>query len=128
MNHKKSKWIPEITYEQDDEGSQLGNLPLVHVPSGEVMPPVLFIWEARDTGKIEPGYDGDDVPVVDWELKQYCAMETLKSKLSHEDYDKVRAALGLKPLDVATREGQVITQKVRENLGDVELKSLGKKL
>lgn len=125
---KKSKWIPEITYEQDDEGGQLGNLPLIHVPASEVMPNVLFIWEARDTGKIEPGLNGDDVPVVEWELKQYCAMEALKSKLSHSDYDKVRLALGLKPLDEAVAAGKAITQNVRENVGNVELNSLGKKL
>jgi hypothetical protein len=125
---KRAGWTPEISYEQDDDGAQLGNLPLIHVPAGEEMPRFLMIWEARDTGEIEPGLSGEDVPVVEWDLRQYAQMEVLKSKLSPEDYDKVRLALGLKPLAEATAAGQAVTQRVRENLARRELEASGKKM
>lgn len=125
---KSKKWIPELSYEQDDDGSQLGNLPLIHVPSGEEMPKFLMIWEARDTGEIEPGLDGEDVPVVEWDLRQYAQMEALKANLTSEDYDKVRLALGLKPLVEAVTGGQAISQRVREAVAQRELDLVGKKM
>jgi hypothetical protein len=54
-------------------------------------------------------------------------METLKKNLSPEAYDDVRKALGLKPLVVATKEGQKISQKVRENIAVAEFAATGKK-
>ena len=52
-------WVPEITYEEaDNEQGQLGQLPLIHVPSEQQMPPFLMIWEVRDSGETEPGPDG----------------------------------------------------------------------
>lgn len=128
MVKPKSRWTPEISYEHDDDGGQLGNLPLIHVPKGEQMPPFLMIWEARDTGEIEPGSGGEEVPVVEWDMRQYAQMEILKEKLSPQEYDRVRAVLGLKPLAEATVQGQAITQKVRENLAIKEVNALGKKL
>ena len=41
---------------------------------------------------------------------------TLKTNLDPETFDKVRAALGLEPLQVAAQKGKEISQKVRENL------------
>ncbi len=113
---KIKKWIPEITYEADDGEGQLQNLPMIHVPKEHEMPKFLLIWEARNTGTFEPGLKGQEVPVVDWELRQYAKMETLKESLSPEDYDKVRKALGLQPLLVASEQGHEISNKVRETL------------
>lgn len=126
MSQKKSTWTPEITYEDTDEG-QLGNLPLIHVPQDEEMPRFLMMWEARETGEIEPGPTGEDVPVVEWELRQYARMDALQGKLSAEDYDKVRAALGLKPMKEAVPLGRQITQSVREAVQKKEFLSTGKK-
>lgn len=117
---KNEKWQWEISYEDTEEG-QLGNLPLIHVPPAEQMPKFLLIWEARDTGEIEPGSSGEDLPVVTWDLRQYAQMEVLKAKLSAEDFDKVRVALGLSPLKVATKEGQEISQRVRNNIAQQEM-------
>lgn len=124
---RPSKWIPEITYEQDDDGGQLGNLPLIHVPPNESMPTFLMVWEARDTGEIEPGPGGEDLPVVEWDLRQYAQMETLKMNLSAQDYDKVRVALGLQTMAQASVEGKAISQRVRENVARAELGASGKK-
>lgn len=126
-NNKKESWHPEIVYEDTDDG-QLGNLPLVHVPPGEEMPKFLLIWEATDTGEIEPGPEGEEMPVVQWDLRQYAQMEVLKAKLSPIDYDKVRVALGLQPLKEAVAAGQKITQRVRDNIAAAELGSSSKKM
>ncbi len=125
---KKSKWVPEISYESDDDESQIGNLPLIHVPSNEIMPKVLFIWEARDTGTFEPGTYGEEMPVVEWELKQYAQMDTLKAGLSLQEYDKVRNVLGLEPMATAIAAGSKVTQKVKDNLAKEEFDKSGKKM
>lgn len=108
-----SNWIPEIMYEEDANGVSQ-SLPFIVVPAGEVMPAFLLLWEHRDTGEIEPGPNGEDLPIVDAELRQYASMDVLKTNLSPEDYDKVRVALGLEPLQSAARKGQKITDKVRQ--------------
>jgi hypothetical protein len=108
-----SKWIPEIMYEEDTSGMSQ-SLPFILVPPNETMPSFLLLWEHRDTGEIEPGPNGEDLPIVEAELRQYASMDVLKSNLSEEDYDKVRIALGLEPLQTAARKGQKITDKVRQ--------------
>lgn len=128
MTKKKSSWTPEVSYESDDDGGQLGNLPLIHVPSGEEMPPVLFIWEARETGEFEPGPEGEEVPVVEWDLRQYCKMDVLKEGLSTAEYDLVRGALGLEPMATAVPAGQAVSQRVRNMVAGAQFAALGKKL
>jgi hypothetical protein len=118
---KKKVWIPEICYdESDDETAPESKLPLIHVPDGEVMPPFLLIWEVRNTGTFEPDSKGKEIPVVEWELRQYAQMDVLKKGLSPEDYDKVRVALGLKPMAEAVKLGQAITERVRSNVAQKE--------
>ena len=112
-----NRWIPEIMYEEAEEGLT-SNIPFIQVPQGEFMPGLLFIFESRDTGEFEPGPDGEDLPVTDLELHQFCNMSTLKEKLSTQEYDRVRAVLGLEPLKVATQKGSAITQRVRESISN----------
>ena len=81
------------------------------------MPKILFIFESRETGEIEPGSDGEDLPVVQLDLHQYADMAVLKEKLDRDIFDKVRAALGLEPVASAASKGAKITQNVRKNLG-----------
>lgn len=52
------------------------------------------------------------------ELYQYCNMATLKHSLTADEYDRVRAVLGLEPMKVASVKGQEITQRVRESVSD----------
>lgn len=124
----KKDWMWEIVYADTDDGeNQLGSLPMVHCPANQEMPKFLLIWEVRSTGTFEPGLSGEDVPVVDQELKQYARMDVLKEKLTPQEFDRIRLALGLKPLLEAAKTGHEITQKVRENVAQKELSALGKK-
>ena len=110
-----NRWIPEIMYEEVEDGLT-SKIPFIQVPIEEEMPGMIFIFESRDTGEFEPGPDGEELPVTDLELHQFCNMSTLKAKLSTHEYDRVRAVLGLEPLKVASHKGSRITQKIRESV------------
>ena len=109
-----TQWIPEIMYEESDEGSS--NIPFIMVPQDQVMPVLLYVFESRDTGEKEPGMNGEPVPIIEWDLHQYADMLVLKNKLDTFTYNKVRDALGLEPLDVAVKKGENITKNIRNNL------------
>tara|TARA_B100001093_G_C26392337_1_gene827621 strand:+ start:129 stop:485 length:357 start_codon:yes stop_codon:yes gene_type:complete len=113
---KKNNWVPEIMYEESDDSSINSNIPFVMVPKEEVMPNILYIFESRDTGELEPGLDGNPVPVFEWDLHQYADLLILKNNLNKVDYDKVRLALGLEPIDVAAEKGKQISKKIKNNL------------
>ena len=110
-----NKWIPEICYEEDAEGVR-SHIPFIQVPVDQEMPKFLFIFESQETGEFEPGDDGNPLPIYNMDLHQYADMATLKTNLDPETFDKVRAALGLEPLQVAAQKGREISQKVREKL------------
>ena len=112
--HKKA-WIPEIVYEETEDG-KTSQIPFIHVPDDQPDPPLLFVFLTRQTGETEPGLDGEEVPIVDMQLHQFVDMQILQDKLDAEDYDKVRAILGLDPRSVAAAKGAKITQNVRSNL------------
>ena len=105
-------WIPEILYEENEDGSS-SNIPFVMVPQDEEMPKLLYVFESRETGEIEPGEEGEDLPVVQWDLHQYADMSILKDNLSLEEYDKVRKVLDLEPMVDAVEKGKKLTQDVR---------------
>ncbi len=43
MSERTSEWIPEILYEDSDEGLT-SNIPFVQVPEDQEMPKMLFIF------------------------------------------------------------------------------------
>jgi len=110
-----SNWFPEIMYEEDNNG-QASKIPFIAVPENEEMPKMLFIFENRATGEFEPGQNGEELPVVTLDLRQYANMDILKKNLLPDDYDKVRKALGLENLSTATKKGRSITSNIREKL------------
>lgn len=112
-----SKWFPELMYE-DDESGQGSKIPFIAVPADEEMPKTLFVFESRETGEFEPGADGEELPVVQWDLHQYADMAVLKEKLDLQTYDKVRNALGLEPMKSAVEKGKNITQNIRDKVGN----------
>lgn len=109
-----NNWIPEIMYEESEEGSS--HIPFIMVPKEEVMPRLIYIFESRDTGEKEPGMDGEPVPIIEWDLHQYADMLILKNKLDVQTYDKVRNALGLEPLTTAVEKGRNISKNIRNNV------------
>ena len=113
---KEIKWVPEIMYEESDESSTSSSIPFIMVPKDEIMPKLLYIFESRDTGELEPGSDGNPVPVFEWDLHQYADLLILKNNLDEITYDKVRSALGLEPLRVAAKKGKDISDKIKNNL------------
>jgi hypothetical protein len=109
---KKSNWIPEIMYEEGDDGLT-SNIPFIMVPQNEEMPKVVFIFE---TGEFEPNLEGEPVPIMEMDLHQYADMAILKEGLDSETYDRIRAVLNLRPLREAAAAGRKITENVRKNL------------
>lgn len=116
MTNRSKHWIPEICYEESEEGIT-SNIPFINVPLEEQMPKVVFIFESKDTGEVEPGDDGSDLPVYEMNLHQYADMSILKEGLSPLEYDNVRRVLGLEPLLSAIEKGKKITDSVRKSLG-----------
>ncbi len=108
-------WVPEIMYEDSEDG-MTSKIPFIMVPQDQTMPSFLFIFESRETGEYEPDSEGNQLPIIDMELHQYANMALLKEKLTTTDYDKVRNALGLKPLKTAAVQGAKITDNIRKNL------------
>ena len=115
MNNQKGQWIPEIMYEESDEGIS-SHIPFIMVPSDQEMPQLLYVFESRDTGETEPGAEGEELPVVQWDLHQYADMAVLKEKLTLVEYDNIRFALGLQPIKNAAIEGSRITDNIRRKL------------
>ena len=110
-----SNWVPEILYEEGEEG-QSSAIPFIMVPKEEAMPKLLYIFESRVTDESEPGLEGEEIPIVEWDLHQYADMLILKDGLDAETYDKVRQCLGLEPMVIAAEKGRKITDAVRDNL------------
>ena len=75
-----SKWVPEIMYEESEEGSS--NIPFIMVPKEQEMPKMLYVFESRQTEMTEPNHEGNEVPVFEWDLHQYADMAVLKNNLS----------------------------------------------
>jgi len=108
-------WMPEIMYEQVD-GGLTSKIPFITVPQSEQMPQVLYVFESRDTGEVEPDSEGEELPVTEITLHQYADMEVLKKGLTDIEYDNVRWVLGLGPFADATQKGKEITQNIRQRL------------
>jgi hypothetical protein len=111
-----NKWLPEIMYEEEDETGMGSSIPFIMVPENESMPEILYMFESRDTGELEPGLNGNPVPVFEWDLHQYADLFVLKNKLNIETYDLVRQALGLEPIATASEKGRKLSQKIKNNL------------
>ena len=115
MSANEKHWIPEICYEESEERIT-SNIPFINVPKDEVMPKVVFIFETKDTGEVEPDTDGSDLPVYETNLHQYADMAILKDGLTPLEYDRVRNVLGLEPLQNAVKKGRAITNSVRKSI------------
>ena len=105
QSNNRRSWVPEIMYEDNGETGMTSSIPFIPVPQEEEMPPILFIFESRETGEFEPGSEGEPLPVTEMDLHQYADMAVLKESLDDKTFDKVRVALGLEPLKKAAAKG-----------------------
>ena len=116
----KRKWVPEIIYEEYEDNALSDGLPFVIVPEDKEMPDTLFMFCSQQTGEFEPDAEGNPVTIIEMELYQYANMKYLSEGLSPEDFDKVRVALGLLPLEEARARGRAKTlamaQTIEENV------------
>ena len=110
---KNAQWIPEILYEDAEDGGVSSHIPFIQVPEKEEMPKMLFVFESRATGEFEPGSDGEELPVTELDLYQYANMNYLKTQMSWVEYDNLRFSLGLEPLKTAAIKGSQISSNVR---------------
>jgi hypothetical protein len=113
---KKSNWIPEILYEDAADDGLTSHIPFIQVPEDETMPMLLYVFESRETGEIEPGPNGEELPVTELDLHQYADMAILKKNLDLIEYDNVRFALGLQSMSDAVVQGREITTNIRQKL------------
>ena len=90
--NQKSNWIPEIYYEETNEGITAG-LPFINVPSDRSMPSCMFICEVRQVDEEDNEIEKEII------IHSLANMTVLKQELDDETYNKVREALGLKPIN-----------------------------
>ena len=55
-------------------------------------------------------------------VHMFCNMTTLKHALDKETYDLVRTSIGLEPVDVASKKGKEITDRVNNNISSMSEK------
>jgi len=113
MNNKKPK-LPIILYEEPKPNQPANPIPYIEVGLDEEMPKVLFISEYKETGEFEPSADGTSA-IVDMLIHKYVDLDFLKEKLDTKTNDKIRVALGMKPLKEAQKNGQQILNNVINN-------------
>jgi len=117
-NKPRSNWVPEIEYEEVEDGLT-SKIPFITVPEEEEMPRLLYVFESRETGEFEPGPEGEELPVSEITLHQYANMSYLKQHMSSIEYDNLRYALGLQPMREAAVQGQEITTNIRQKLENI---------
>jgi hypothetical protein len=124
---KNTNWIPEILYEESEDGGLSSHIPFIQVPTGETMPNMLFVFESRETGDFEPGPGGEELPVTELDLYQYANMNYLKNRMTWIEYDNLRFALGLEPMKTAAIKGAQITSNIKVAVeGNAEANALDK--
>lgn len=107
--------LPVILYEEPTPGQPANPIPYIEVGISEEMPPVLFLSEYKETGEFEPDPQFGSRPIVDMLIHKYVDLDHLKIKLDAKTFDKIRVALGMKPLKQAQKDGKKILTKVYAN-------------
>lgn len=113
MSNQKPK-LPIILYEEPKPGEPANPIPYVEIGLNEEMPKVLFISEYKETGEFEPSAEGT-AAIVDMIIHKFVDLEHLQKVLDSKTNDKIRVALGMKPLKEAQKKGQNILSKVMSN-------------
>jgi hypothetical protein len=120
---EKRQWVPEICYEDYEDAQLTNGLPFIQIPENKEMPNCLFFFGSTHTGEFQPGLDGEPEPIVEMELYQFACMKYLQDGLSTEDYDKVRACLGLMPVEEARVKGMKAAAQQAEDIQEAAKKN-----
>lgn len=121
----KKPELPEILYESPSyPGEQTSPIPYIESDEENVMPVSLFIFEYFDTGELEPDERGKPAKIIDQIPHQYIDMAILMKVLSSKELDRLRVALGMKPLNQAKKEGQIVLDKVMAKQDELKAQAL----
>ena len=112
MSQEQKMKFPIIYYEETEPGQPVNPIPYIEMEKEDQWPYVLFIQEYRETGEFEPDDQGNPQPIFDMLIHKFVDMEILKEKLDTETNDKVRVALGMKPLAEAQAAGKPIMDRI----------------
>jgi hypothetical protein len=127
INIQKKQELPEILYESPAyPGEETSPIPYIESSESNSMPVSIFIFEYFETGEIEPDERGKPAKIVEQIPHQYVDMVVLKEVLTSQQLDKVRVALGMKPLATAQKEGKITIDKImakEEQLREQALKT-----
>lgn len=93
---------PEIFYEESHEGFTNG-MPFMRIEKDSSIPGAMFIAAATNFENKNQELD-DEEQMCEIVMQMYVNSEILKTTLSEEEYDKVRAVLGLAPLSEAIQK------------------------
>ena len=118
MSIEKRMWVPEIVYEEYEGSGITDGLPFINIPNDKEMPGILFFLGTQETGEFEPGEEGEPQPIVEVEVYQFACMKYLEEKLSEDDYDKVRLALGLESKLSARAKGLKKSQEMANDIAE----------
>lgn len=95
---------PEIFYEESAEGLTNG-MPFMRIENNKTIPNALFMGAAKNIEN--KNNEVDESEMCEITMQMYVNSEILKNVLDVEVYDKVRAAIGLDPLDVAIEKSNI---------------------
>jgi len=115
MSVNKKPKIPVIYYEEQKPGDPVNPIPYIEIGLKEDMPKVLFISEYKETGEFDIDTGVGSVPIVDMIIHKFVDLDHLQKVLKPKQFDKVRVALGMKPLKEAQRQGKPLLKKIEQN-------------
>jgi hypothetical protein len=122
---KKRRELPEILYEAPSyPGEETSPIPYIECDKENEMPCSLFLFEYFDTGEVEIDENGKPAKIIEQIPHHYIDMNLLKKVLTPEELDRVRVALGMKPLAIAQSEGKAIIDKVMSKEKELKEKAI----
>lgn len=114
MKNKNPK-IPILYYEEPNPGEPANPIPYIEVEINDEMPKVLFISEYKETGEFEVDTGMGSQPIWDMLIHKYVDLDHLQKLLKPKLFDKIRTALGMKPLKEAQKAGKPLLDQVFKN-------------
>jgi len=127
--NRKLDFIPEILYESPNyPGEKVSPIPYMVIPKDKDMPVGLFLMRYTQTGEYEVGDSGKPEEIMDGpHPHMFVDFKHLENVL-HESFpnlhmgiaiDKIRVALGLKPLAKARKDGNDLLDRVVAKANDI---------